>query len=227
MPGAPLLRRTATHARHKTSLRKTLSRSAWNRRPGSALAARYSACWKARTGSRNDPEAAELAITALTGPLLHTTRVDEVAALPITGGSVVRSAQPVLRPPPTPSRPAIHFPRSSVIGRHAPATPSAGHRAGEGLPSSRRHYLNVPRPYAGEFLAAAIQELHRFRGLHPDSEGLGSPLCHQRWLSNDAAGFASRYGPLSRSPSKGLRHWASTPRVSRQSRQSATGPPGS
>src|SRR2546421_675723 len=41
MPGAPLLRRTATHARHKTSLRKTSSRSAWNRRPGSALAARF------------------------------------------------------------------------------------------------------------------------------------------------------------------------------------------
>ena len=31
---------TMTHARHNTSLRKTLSCSAWNRRPGSALAAR-------------------------------------------------------------------------------------------------------------------------------------------------------------------------------------------
>jgi hypothetical protein len=40
MPGAPLLRRTAYHARHKTSSRQTLSCSAWNRRPGSALAAR-------------------------------------------------------------------------------------------------------------------------------------------------------------------------------------------
>ena len=28
MPGAPLLVRTATHARHRTSLRKTLSHSA-------------------------------------------------------------------------------------------------------------------------------------------------------------------------------------------------------
>jgi hypothetical protein len=40
IPGAPLFRRTAAHARHRTSLRMTLSCSAWNRRPGSALAAR-------------------------------------------------------------------------------------------------------------------------------------------------------------------------------------------
>ena len=33
-----------------------------------------------------------------------------------------------------------------VIGRHAPAAPSAGCRAGEGLPSSRRHPRCVPRP---------------------------------------------------------------------------------
>src|SRR5204862_7776648 len=107
MPGAPLLLRTAAHARHSTSLRRTLSYSAWNLRPGSALAARYSACCKARTGSagmpRPDPEAAGLALMALTGPLLHLTRTDEAAALPIAGGSVVRPAQPVLRPPPTPT----------------------------------------------------------------------------------------------------------------------------
>jgi hypothetical protein len=38
---------------------------------------------------------------------------------------------------------------------------------------------------------------------------------------NDAAGFASCYGP------QGLRHWAPTRPLSRPSRQSATGPPGS
>src|SRR5690242_19811425 len=93
MPGAPLFRRTAAHARCKTSLRWTLSYSAWNLRPGSALAARYSACCKARTVSagtpRPDPEAAGLALTALTGPLLHLTRTDEAAALPITAGCAV------------------------------------------------------------------------------------------------------------------------------------------
>jgi hypothetical protein len=129
-------------------------------------------------------------------------RIDEAAALPITGGCVVRSARSVLRPPPTPFRLAVHFPRSSVIGRHAPATrlrrsPGRGGSPQFPPPLSER---SVP-PYAEEFLAAAIQELHRFHGLHPDPEGLGSPLCHpHRQLSNDAAGFALRYGPLSRSP---------------------------
>src|SRR3954463_2104133 len=91
MPGAPLLRRTATHARHKTSLRKILSRSAWNRRPGSALAARYSVCCQARTGSNNDPDAVELAEPALTGHLSTDTRTDEAAALP--SPAVVLSAR--------------------------------------------------------------------------------------------------------------------------------------
>ena len=44
---------------------------------------------------------------------------------------------------------------------------------------------------------------------------------------NDAAGFASRYGPLSCSPQRGFRRWASTRPVSRPSRQPATGPPDS
>src|SRR6266581_846769 len=151
MPGAPLFARTTTHARHRTSLRLTLSYSAWNLRPGSALAARYSACCKARTGSPDteDPFAAGLAETALTGPLLHLTRTDEAAALPITGGCVVRPAQPVLRPPPTPTRPATHFPPPPSI-RSAPHTP--------GSPSRLR-----------------FQALHRFHGLHPDFGGLGTP----------------------------------------------------
>jgi hypothetical protein len=51
------------------------------------------------------------------------------------------------------------------------------------------HADGVPALYAGEFFTAAIQELHRFHGLHPDPEGLGSPLGHpHRQLSNDAAG---------------------------------------
>ena len=33
---------------------------------------------------------------------------------------------------------------------------------------------------------------------------------HTGWTSNDAAGFASCYGPLSRFPHRGFRHWAST-----------------
>ena len=73
MPGAPSLRRTWLHARCRTSLRWTLSYSAWNRRPGSALAARYSACCRARTASsRRSTPGAGLAHTALTGHSLST-----------------------------------------------------------------------------------------------------------------------------------------------------------
>jgi hypothetical protein len=43
-------------------------------------------------------------------PLLVNLRVDEAAALPLTGGCVVHPARPVLWPPPTPSRPVAHFP---------------------------------------------------------------------------------------------------------------------
>ena len=209
MPGAPLLLRTAAHARHRTSLRQTLSYSAWNLRPGSALAARYSACCKARTGSagtpRPDPCAAGLAPRALTRPLLTDVRTDEAAALPITGGYAVHPAQAVLRPPPTPTRPAIHFPGSPVIGRHAPVTQSTGHRAGEGLPSSRRHHRCVPRPIrrgvphgcASRLFAAsmafALISGARHSLLPPEGE-----------TSNDAAGFASCYGPHRRSPFTGL-----------------------
>jgi hypothetical protein len=41
---AARLRRTSSHALSSTSLRRTLPDSAWNRRSGSALAARYSTC---------------------------------------------------------------------------------------------------------------------------------------------------------------------------------------
>jgi hypothetical protein len=46
--------------------------------------------------------------THQSGPF--SVRVNEAAALPITGGCVVRPARPVLRPPPTPSRRPVHFP---------------------------------------------------------------------------------------------------------------------
>src|SRR5215831_15042471 len=128
MPGAPLLLRTATHARHKTSLRLILSYSAWNLRPGSALAARYSACCKARTGSdrtrRPDPGAAGLALLALTGPLLTTLRTDEAAALPSPQVVLSRRSNRYygrLRRPPG-QRSTSRF--RPVTGRRAAAAPT-------------------------------------------------------------------------------------------------------
>ncbi len=71
-------------------------------------------------------------------------------------------------------------------------------------PSSRRHPLNVPRP------------IHREvpRGRTPGSSPLPSPspglprarllLLHPQAGTNDAAGFASCCGPLSRSPNRGF-----------------------
>ena len=50
MPAAALFRCISSHARARTSLRKALSSSARNRRPGSALAVRYCVCCRARTG---------------------------------------------------------------------------------------------------------------------------------------------------------------------------------
>ena len=181
MPGAPLLLRTAAHARHRTSLRRTLSYSAWNLRPGSALAARYSACCKARTGSRPaDPLAAGLAETALTGPLLTDTAHRRSSGPSHHRRLCCPAAQSVLRPPPTPTRPAIHFPGSPVIGRHAPVTLPQVTGPGRASPVPAATLDTFRAPYAGESLTAAIQALHRFHGLRPDFERLGTPLSTQK-----------------------------------------------
>jgi len=146
MPGAPALRRTCPHARCRTSLRWTLSYSAWNRRPGSALAARYSACCKARTASssRSIPGVG-LAQTALTGHSLSTCTWTKQRPFPhrrlccppgSTGTTAASDAVPAGRPLPG---------STPVIERHAPPT-STSHRAGDGLPCSRHHRLSVPRP---------------------------------------------------------------------------------
>jgi hypothetical protein len=77
----------------------------------------------------------------------------------LTAGSVVPSAQAVLRPPPTPTRHHAHFPGSPVIGRVAPAIAPQHRRAGEGLPSSRRHLPNVQRPVRREVLQGCASRL--------------------------------------------------------------------
>src|SRR6266487_476462 len=113
-------------------------------------------------------------------------------------------AQPVLRPPPTPTRPAIHFPGSPVIGRHAPAaTNPQATGPGRASPVPAATLDTFRAPYAGESLTAAIQDLHRFHALHPDFGGSSLPApTLAGGTSNDAAGFASCYGPHRRSPQR-------------------------
>ena len=75
------------------------------------------------------------------------------------------------RPPGTHPLPGL-----PVIGHAAPATPSAGHRAGEGLSSSRRHHRYVPRPIRRGVLGRLhFQVFRAFRGLRPDGGGSALP----------------------------------------------------
>jgi len=114
--------------------------------------------------------------THRSGPF--SVRVNEAAALPITAGCVVRPARPVLRPPPAPSRrpPASRLPtgyRAALVGGHREPAP-----AGEGLPSSRRHLLNVPHPLTpGSPSRLRLQDLHRFHALHREPPGSALPQC--------------------------------------------------
>src|SRR6476646_5975321 len=81
----------------------------------------------------------------------------------------------LLRPPGT--HPLSGLP---VIGHAAPATPSAGHRAGEGLSSSRRHHRYVPRPIRRGVLGRLhFQVFRAFRGLRPDGGGSALPFALQ------------------------------------------------
>ena len=94
--------------------------------------------------------------------------------------------------------------------------------AGEGLPSSRRHLLNVPRPLTPRSPSRLrFQDLHRFHGLRREPPGSALPQC----LTTRQASLALRTAQLL--PQQGFRRWASTRPVSRPSRQPATGPPGS
>src|SRR5215471_7035627 len=91
------------------------------------------------------------------------------------------AAQPVLRPPPTPTRPAIHFPGSPVIGRHAPMTrfrrsPGRGGPPQFPPPPSTRSAPHTP----GSPSRLRFQALRRFHGLRPDFVRLGTPCSRPR-----------------------------------------------
>ena len=106
------------------------------------------------------------------------------------------AAQPVLRPPPTPTRPAIHFPGSPVIGRHAPVTIPQATGPGRASPVPAATLDTFRAPYAGEFLTAALPGSSPLPWPSPRFREARHSLARPEGrLSNDAAGFASCYGP--------------------------------
>jgi hypothetical protein len=81
---------------------------------------------------------------ALTGPSPCVTR-ERSRGPSLTAGSVVPSAQAVIRPPPTPFRHDTPF-RLTTGYRVRSSRQQIAYRVGrEGLPSHRRHHPNVPR----------------------------------------------------------------------------------
>lgn len=134
----------------------------------------------------------ELAVSALTGPLPPELRMNEAAALP--SPAVVLSARldqyydrPRL-PPGTQSTSRLH----TGYRTSRPRRPQ-GVSAGEGLSSSRRHRLNVPRPLTpGSPSRLRFQALHRFHGLRREPLGSALPQC----LTTRQASLALRTADL-------------------------------
>src|SRR5215470_3166716 len=100
------------------------------------------------------------------------------------------AAQPVLRPPPTPTRPAIHFPGSPVIGRHAPVTlpQVTGPGRASLVPAATLDTFRAP--YAGESLTTA----------HPGTSPLPWPSPRLRRATNTKNHRDLRHGVISVRP---------------------------
>src|SRR5689334_3619705 len=131
----------------------------------------------------------------------------------LPAGCVVPQVQPVLRPPPTPTRPAIHFPVPAGYRTPRSGDNTAGHRAGEGLPSSRRHPRYVPRPLRRGVPHGCASRLCTASMAFTLITGARHSLAPPSTGGNgyDAAGFASCYGPHRRSPFTGLLTLGSDP----------------
>ena len=84
------------------------------------------------------------------------------------------AARSLLRPPPTPSRAAVHFPGSPVIGRRASRRRRPG--AEEGLSSSQDNLLTVPRPLRRGVLRRPLQVPRRLPWPSPVGRRARLPL---------------------------------------------------
>ena len=125
-------------------------------------------------------------------PPSQTQRVNEAAALPspqvvLSYGSIGTTTASDSHPAPDP------LPGSTpVIGQAIPRN-SQCVSAGEGLPSSRRHRLNVPRPLTPRSPSRLhFQDLHRFHGLHREPPGSALP----QYLTTRQASLALRTAQL-------------------------------
>jgi hypothetical protein len=128
------------------------------------------------------------------------------------------AARRTLRPPPTPTQPATHFPRSSVIGRHAPATPFR-RLPGRGGPPQFPPSLSIrSAPHTpGSPSRLRFQALRRFPGLRPEVGGSALPRSHPLragCLTTPQASLHATdrtFAPPHRAFDTGLRHQAFPP----------------
>ena len=154
--------------------------------------------------------------------------MNEAAALPITAGSVVPSAQAVIRPPPTPSRlPStsrlITGYRTRTLRRSTAEPPGRG--GPPKFPPSPYERSKPSTPGSPSGLHSRL--FTPFHGLRREQRGSALPLSARRRLSQRRGRLRFTLRTVRSLPQKGFRRWASTRPVSRPSRQPATGPPGS
>src|SRR5215211_4845696 len=155
-PAAPRFSRTTCHARCSTSLRWMRSQSAWKRRFGDRLAARYSLTWSSRTLSC----LAVLSPEGMRRSFRPRHSTDEAGPLPSPPVLLSCAAQAVLRAPPPPTRPGHDFTAHHRL--YAPIASQANIRrpgAGEGFPSSRTDLPTVPLPLPREVLDRCTSRL--------------------------------------------------------------------
>ena len=190
---------------------------------GSALAARYSACCKARTCRLRQSPAVDLAVTALTGPLPAARARTKQRPFPhrrlccppgSIGTTTASDSLPARRPLPG---------STPVIGRAVRRQLRSALRPGRASPVPAATLSNVPRPLTpGSPSRLRFQALHRFHGLRREPPGSALPC-----MSNDAAGFAYATDRSVASPNRAFDAGLRPDPFPDQSRQPATGPPGS
>src|SRR5512142_1589338 len=135
-----------------------------------------------------------LALTALTGPLLHLTRTDEAAALPLTAGCAVlqlnRYYGRLRRPPGQHSTSRGHRLQDATLRQQNPQ--AAGPGRASPVPAATPDTFRAP--YAGEFFTAALPGSSPLPWPSPRFREARHSLARPSGrLSNDAAGFASCY----------------------------------